>query len=79
MSIDEALLEVAVTNDGEILIVNSSSRTVSAFVYDSNGVFLQQLEVNANDKTIIDSVEKGTYIVRLQNSHVNDVRRVTVE
>ncbi|HKM45701.1 MAG TPA: T9SS type A sorting domain-containing protein, partial [Dysgonamonadaceae bacterium] len=79
LSTDEALLEVAVTNDGEILIVNSSSRTVSAFVYDSNGVFLQQLEVNANDKTIIDSVEKGTYIVRLQNSHVNDVRRVTVE
>ena len=79
LSIDEALLEVAVTNDGEILIVNSSSRTVSAFVYDSNGVFLQQLEVKANDKTIIDSVEKGTYMVRLQNSHVNDVRRVTVE
>lgn len=79
LSTDEALLEVAVTNDGEILIVNSSSRTVSAFVYDSNGVFLQQLEVNANDKTIIDSVEKGTYMVRLQNSHVNDVRRVTVE
>jgi hypothetical protein len=79
LSVDESLVEVSATSDGEIKIVNSSSRTVSAFVYDSNGVFLQQLEVNANDKTIIDSVEKGTYMVRLQNSHVNDVRRVTVE
>jgi hypothetical protein len=79
LSVDESLVEVSATSDGEIKIVNSSSRTVSAFVYDSNGVFLQQLEVKANDKTIIDSVEKGTYMVRLQNSHVNDVRRVTVE
>ena len=79
LSVDESLVEVSATSDGEIKIVNSSSRTVSAFVYDSNGVFLQQLEVKANDKTIIDSVEKGIYLVRLQNSHVNDVRRVTVE
>ena len=79
LSADEDLLDVS-TKDGGIMIVNASSKVVSVFVYDSNGVFVQRVEVHANGKTSIESgLVKGMYMIRLQNSDVNDVRRVTVE
>ena len=79
LSADEALLDVS-TKDGAIMIVNASSNVLSAFVYDSNGAFVQRVEVDANGKASIKSgLVKGMYMVRLQNSEVNDVRRVTVE
>ena len=79
LSADEVLLDVS-TKDGAIMIVNASSKVLSAFVYDSNGAFVQRVEVDANGKAIIkDGLIKGVYMVRLQNSEVNDVRRLTVE
>lgn len=80
LSIDESLLEVTSTTGGKIMVVNNSSKVLSAFVYDSNGAFVQRVEVDANGKaTIKDGLIKGMYMVRLQNSEVNDVRRVIVE
>ena len=80
LSIDESLLEVTSTTGGKIMVVNNSSKVLSAFVYDSNGAFVQRVEVDANGKAIIkDGLIKGVYMVRLQNSEVNDVRRLTVE
>ena len=79
LSADEALLDVSI-KDGGIMIINASSKVLSAFVYDSNGAFVQRVEVDANGKaTIKDGLIKGMYMVRLQNSEVNDVRRLTVE
>lgn len=79
LSVDESLLEVVATNKGEIMIVNGSRKTCMAFVYNSKGDFLQQIEVKANSKQVMKDFAKGAYMVRLQNSEVNDVRRVTVE
>lgn len=79
LSVDESLLDVTATTDGKIMIVNRSSKTVSAFIYDSNGAFVQRAEIKANGKVAMDSLAKGLYMIRLQNSEVNDVRRVTLE
>ena len=79
LSADEALLDVTVSIDGKIMVVNNSSKSVSAFVYDSNGAFVQRAEVQANGKAAMNNLAKGLYMIRLQNSEVSDVRRVTVE
>ena len=79
LSLGESLLEVLSTNGGKIMIVNRSSKTVSAFVYNSNGTFVQRTDVKANGKAMTDNLVKGMYMVRLQNSEVNDIRRVKVE
>ena len=79
LSVDESLLEVVATNKGEIILVNGSSKACMAFVYNSKGDFLQQVEVKANSKQVMKDFAKGAYMVRLQNSEVNDVRRVIIE
>ena len=79
LSVDESLLEVVAANKSEIMLVNGSRKTCMAFVYNSKGDFLQQIEVKANSKQVMKDFAKGAYMVRLQNSEVNDVRRVTVE
>lgn len=79
LSVDESLLEVTATDDRKILVVNSSSKSCTAFVYDAKGAILQQVEVKAKNKAVMSSFVKGTYMVRLQNSEVNDVRRVTLK
>ena len=79
LSVDESLVEVSATSDGEIKIVNSSSRTVSAFVYNIAGVFVKRVEVKDNSESVLSNIAKGEHIVRLQNSNLNDVRRVAVE
>ena len=79
LTVDESLLEVTATNDRKILVVNNSSKSCSAFVYDAKGAILQQVEVKAKNKAVMSSFVKGTYMVRLQNSEVNDVRRVTLK
>ena len=79
LTVDESLLEVTATNDGKIMVINSSKKSCSVFVYDAQGSFLQQVEVKAKNKAVMSSFVKGTYMVRLQNSEVNDVRRVTLK
>ena len=79
LSVDESLLDVTATTDGKIMVVNGSSKNVSTFIYDSDGEFVQRAEVKANGKVAMDRLAKGLYMIRLQNSEVNDVRRVIVE
>ena len=70
---------VNATGDGKIVISNNGSRDCTAFVSDTGGKHLQQLEVRAGDEQVVENITRGIYIVRLQNAVVNDVRRVVVE
>lgn len=79
LSDDEAAIGVTATNDRKIVIVNGSNKDCSVFVSDSNGTFLESVEVKSQGKSIMNNFAKGTYMVRLQNSDVNDVRRVVVK
>jgi|AGTN01.1.fsa_nt_gi conserved repeat domain len=79
LSDDEALIEVSATTDGKILISNQSGRSCTAFISDENGTFLQRREVNAGGEEVADGLAGGVYVIRLQNTAVNDVRRVVIE
>ncbi len=76
---DEALIDISVTDDGMIKITNSSKKSCTAQVSNVQGMFLQQVEVKANGEEILKSITPGTYIVRLENATVNDVRKVIVK
>lgn len=76
---DEAVISVTSTTDRTIVIRNDSDRSCSVFISDIRGKLLQRLEVQSGSEEITKEMTGGTYIVRLQNAVVNDVRRVTVE
>jgi hypothetical protein len=76
---ESAKITVNATGDGKIVISNNGSRDCTAFVSDTGGKHLQQLEVRAGKEQVVENITRGIYIVRLQNAVVNDVRRVVVE
>jgi len=76
---ESAKITVNATGDGKIVISNNGSRDCTAFVSDTGGKHLQQLEVRAGEEQVMENITRGIYIVRLQNAVVNDVRRVVVE
>ncbi len=76
---DEALINISVTEDEKIKITNGSKKSCTAQVSNEQGILLQQIEVKANGEEILKNITSGTYIVRLENATVNDVRRITVK
>lgn len=78
-SSDEDLIGVAVAEDGKVKITNGSKKSLSAQVSDEKGVLLQRIEVKAGGEVELKDVASGTYIIRLQNSTLNDVRKITVK
>ena len=40
---------------------------------------MKRVEVKDNSESVLSNIAKGEHIVRLQNSNLNDVRRVAVE
>ncbi|MDD2247827.1 MAG: hypothetical protein PHR52_12405 [Fermentimonas sp.] len=43
------------------------------------GKLLLRLEVEAGGEQIVENITGGTYVVRLQNAAINDVRKVIVK
>lgn len=79
LSVGESLIEVFAIEGGSIIVTNDSNKACQAAVYDSNGTFVQRLQVSAKGKVTIANLAKGAYMVRLQNSEINDVRRVMIK
>ena len=76
-SSDEALISIT-TGDGTITITNASENFCSVFIADEKGKPVQHLEVKANGEETVKGIADGTYVVRLQNAVVDDMRQVTV-
>jgi hypothetical protein len=76
---EEAFIEVLVTDSGNILVRNRSDNSCSAFISNHKGTLLEHVEVGAKSELELDGVSTGVYVVRLQNSVLNDVRRVRIE
>ena len=77
-SADERLISVNVTEDGKIEIKNESRRTCSLSLWDLKGKHIQNAEVDADEVFTLTPPASGTYLVRIQNAVVNDVRKVTI-
>ncbi len=79
LSDDEALINVSAPENGKISINNQSGKACTVFISGTNGKLLQKLEVEAGDERVVENLAGGTYVVRLQNAAVNDVRKITME
>lgn len=78
--LDEASkIVVSSTENGKIMIQNGSSRECTVFVSGLRNGFFRQIEVAAGKEVAIEGVTSETYMVRLQNAVVHDVRRVVVK
>ena len=75
---DEALISVTATDDGKIKVTNGSASSCSVFISTAKDRLLKRLEVKAGGEAVTGDVGQGTYIVRLQNATVNDMRTLTV-
>lgn len=77
-SADEKLIGVEVTEDGKIEVHNESRRACSLSLWSLEGKLMQNGEVNADEIFTIIPPSPGTYLVRIQNAIVNDVRKVII-
>lgn len=75
---EAAMITVNTTADGHIAIVNNGSSDCTVFVSNTAGTLLQKLEVKAGSEQVVENPGTGSYVVRLQNAVINDVRRVVV-
>ena len=78
LSPDEELIDVTAITDGKIKIVNRSNNDCSAFI-SGTGAPRERIEVKAGGEETVEGLDKGIYIIRLQNAEVTDVRRVTIK
>jgi hypothetical protein len=69
---------VTATDDGKIKVTNGSASSCSVFISTAKDRLLKRLEVKAGGEAVTGDVGQGTYIVRLQNATVNDMRTLTV-
>ncbi|NLI35471.1 MAG: hypothetical protein GX416_02980 [Bacteroidales bacterium] len=76
-SSDESLIHITI-GDGTIKITNTSNNDCSVFISDNKGYTIKHCEVQSNSEKIFSGIANGTYIVRLQNAIVNDMRRITL-
>lgn len=74
---DEALIHIT-TGDGVIKITNESANACSISISDDKGHTISRGEVSSNSEQIFSGIADGTYIVRLQNANVNDMRSITL-
>ena len=74
---DEALIHIT-TGDGVIKITNESANACSISISDDKGHTINRGEVSSNSEQIFSGIADGTYIVRLQNANVNDMRSITL-
>ena len=75
---DEALIDVNVTENGMIRITNGSKKSCSVQVSSEKGVLLQRIEVKADGEAELKDIAPGTYVIRLQNATLNDVRKIVL-
>lgn len=78
--VDEEAAKIVVnaTDEGAIVISNSSSNDCSVSISNTAGRILQKLEVKARSEAVAENLSRGTYIVRLQNAVINDARKIIV-
>lgn len=74
---DEALIHIT-TGDGVIKITNENANACSISISDDKGHTINRGEVSSNSEQIFSGIADGTYIVRLQNANVNDMRSITL-
>ncbi len=76
---DEALISVEQNSEGKIVIKNKSRNAVTAFISNSSGATLHNVEIDSDSETELDNIGAGLYVVRLQNAVMNDARRLIVK
>ena len=76
-SADELLIDVLLTDEGVLKVTNRSNKPCTVFISDEAGNLMQRNEAPAGGEIAVEGLAKGTYIVRLQNAVVNDVRKIT--
>ena len=76
---DIKLINVSAPESGKVSISNQSSKACTVFISGTDGKLLQKLEVEAGGERVVENLAGRTYVVRLQNATVNDVRKITME
>lgn len=76
---ESAKIVVQATDEGKIAISNNSNRNCTISISNTAGKLLQSLEVKAGDGDEVESLPKGSYVVRIQNAVVSDARKVIVD
>ncbi|MFA7105512.1 MAG: T9SS type A sorting domain-containing protein, partial [Dysgonamonadaceae bacterium] len=76
---ESAKITTDATTDGKIVINNNSNLDCTIFISNTNGKLVQKLEVKANSKESLENIAKETYVIRLQNALVSDVRKLVVK
>ncbi|MPM57240.1 Minor fimbrium subunit Mfa5 [bioreactor metagenome] len=76
---ESAKIVVNAMADGKIAVSNNSSRDCTAFISNAGGKLVQRLEVEAGSEKVVENITGGTYVVRLQNAVLHDVRRVNIQ
>ena len=79
MNNESAKIVVLAMGEGKIAINNNSNLDCTIFISNTAGKLLQRLEVKAGGGQEVESLPLGSYVVRLQNAVVNDVRKVIVD
>lgn len=75
---ESAKITTDATTDGKIVINNNSNLDCTIFISNTKGKLLQKLEVKANSKQSLENIAKETYVIRIQNALVSDVRKLVV-
>lgn len=76
---DETIIIVDQTEDGKVVIRNGSGNTFTAFISNANGAILNSIEVVSGSEEVVEDIDAGIYVIRLQNAVINDVRRLIVK
>ena len=79
MNNESAKIVVLAMGEGKIAINNNSNLDCTIFISNTAGKLLQRIEVKAGGGQEVESLPLGSYVVRLQNAVVNDVRKVIVD
>lgn len=75
---ESSLIVLKAAESGTMAIANNNSRDCTLFISGLDGKLLQQVEVAAGEKRVVENLPGDLCIVRLQNAVVNEVRRVMV-
>lgn len=78
--IEESDIQILTLGDGKIFIKNESNNQCSIFISESeSGKLLTYIEVETGSETVIENMPEGRYLIRIENDHINDVRRLTLK
>lgn len=78
--IEESDIQTQTLGDGKIFIKNNSNNQCSIFISESeSGNLLTHIEIEAGNEIVIENMQEGVYLIRIENDHLNDIRRLIVK